>query len=242
MYKAEYDLIEQIENYHFWYRAMEDMVIKLITKSPRRDLKILDAGCGGGGMSEKMGLFGEVTAIDVNPNALAYARQKNIHKVVSANVESLPFNADSFDLVICLDVLYHKKVTNDLKALGEFRRVLKKNGMIILRLPAFEFLRGSHDNVVATRHRYTGAEVKAKMQSAGFKIVKNSYANMILSLPLIIKRNYESYFKKNESHSDSFKLPPLINNLAYFILTSENSLLSFIDLPFGSSVIAIGKK
>ena len=232
-----------MENIHFWYRAMEGLVINLIHKykSPGK-IKILDAGCGTGGMAKKLKKFGNVTAIDINPVALEYAKKKKLDKLIRATVERLPFSGNQFDIIVCLDVLYHQKVKSDFSALKELYRVLKPGGLFILRLPAFEALRGSHDIVVHTRRRYTIKEVGIKMNSSGFKIIKLTYANMFLSVPLFIKRSYESLWQKQTFTSDTALLPDFINKIFYLILTIENKMLNYISFPFGSSVICIGMK
>ena len=242
MQSLEYKRIEKLENIHFWYRAMEEMILYLVKQNVKGRVNILDAGCGTGGLSEKMESFGRVTAIDINPVALKIAREKKIDKLLKASVERLPFQDNSFHLIVSLDVLYHQKVKSDIKALSELYRVLKPGGVLILRLPAFEFLRGAHDIVVQTRHRYTTYEVSKKMQQAGFKIKKLSYVNMLLSIPLFVKRSYERFYKKHSLVSDTILLPELLNKIFYFILKNDNKLLKFINLPFGSSVLSIGLK
>lgn len=243
MQKNEYQKIEEMENRHFWYMAMEEHTLQMIKNRVKREIKILDAGCGSGGFAEKLGRLGPVFAIDINPEAIRHARKKNISKVIKASVTKLPFRDESFDAVVCLDVLYHKKVKNDVLALREIYRVLKNGGLFFLRLPALEILRGSHDIVVETRHRYTVREVRQKLNFAGFNLQKLSYANMFLSLPLLMKRSYERLFsKKTGAKSDSRLIWGLFNSFFYFILKFELGLTKKFDLPFGSSVIAIAKK
>ncbi|KKS98422.1 MAG: methyltransferase type 11 [Candidatus Gottesmanbacteria bacterium GW2011_GWA2_43_14] len=242
MHKSEYKRIEELENKHFWYRAMGEQVIESIASFVRKKKVILDAGCGTGGMSLKLTRFGTVYAVDINETALKFAQKKGLRHVIKASVSELPFQDDYFDLVVCLDVLYHKKVTDDTAALKELYRVLKPKGLLLLRLPALEILRGAHDIVVETRHRYTTGEVGRKMKTSGFTVVGISYANMLLTVPLLIKRSLERIKGKRYFHSDSHPLPLLINEIFYLILNCENQLLKYISLPFGSSVVALGKK
>jgi len=159
--------------------------------------------------------FGKVYAVDINDTALLYAKKKGIKNLYKASVENLPFKNDFFDMVVCSDVLYHKKVTDDEKALKELHRVLKPDGLLFLRLPAFEFLRGAHDIIVQTRHRYTAKEIKEKLVSCGFAINKLTYANMILSIPLFVKRSFERFFNHRLHKSDTTMLPDILNEIFY---------------------------
>lgn len=242
MHISEYKRVEKLEDVHFWYKAMEKYILDFLDNNIKPGAKIFDAGCGTGGLAQKMMKFGEVTAMDINSIALRYTKKKNIYKVLKGTVEEIPFKNNNFDVVVCLDVLYHRKVKDDTRAIREFHRVLKPGGLLIIRLPAFEFLRGYHDIVVETRHRYTTGEIKDKLTQAGFETKKISYANMLLSLPLMIKRSFERMIKQQTFSSDTILLPELINQIFYKYLSFENKLLTVIDFPFGSSVIAIARK
>src|SRR3989338_1345096 len=242
MHFSEYQRIEKWENRHFWYRAMEEQVLELMVKQSSSAGKILDAGCGTGGFSAKLMEFGEVYAVDINPVAIKYAKKKGLPHLSRASIDKLPYPADFFETGLCLDVLYHEQVKDDLKALQELYRVLKPGGLLILRLPAFEALRGAHDVVVRTRHRYTVAEVRLKLSKTGFSIKKISYVNFLLSLLLLVKRSLERRKNSHYFHSDTAPLPPLLNEMFYRILKSENKLLNFLNLPFGSSLLALAVK
>ncbi len=244
MHQSEYHLVNKFENTHFWYRAMNELTINILKKRIKQKVKILDAGCGTGGLSQKLKQFGKVTAIDINNLALQYARKKKLDRVIKASVCSLPFKKNSFDVIISLDVIYHKKVEDDIIALKEMNRVLKPGGIIILRVPAFECLRGGHDIVVETKHRYSLPELKYKLVESGYHIIKISYCNMILSIPLFMKRFIERHIKqKQDILSDTILPPRIINELFYFIFRQENKLLNKrINFPFGSSIICLAKK
>jgi len=243
MQSQEYYRIERMESTHFWYRGMRQLINMYLDKYVHKPSKILDAGCGTGGFAQECGGLGHVFAIDVNKTAIKFARKKNIADVRKASVCKLPFKNNSFDTVLCLDVIYHQDVPDDQEAMHECFRVLKPGGLFILRVPAFEFLRGSHDIVVLTRKRYTKSEVRTLVRSAGFAILYLTYANMLLSIPLFFKRVFERFFSKNHKpHSDSSLLPRGINWLFELILSTENRLLTRVSLPFGSSVVCVCRK
>lgn len=191
MQKNEYKKILEVENKNFWYRAMSNLTLHLLRIYTGSQMRILDAGCGTGSFSSKLRDFGEIWAIDVNPVAINYARKNRGLRITLGSIQNLPFRTGFFDLIVCLDVLYHERVTDDRKALREFYRVLKPNGLIIIRVPALEMLRGAHDKVVQTRHRYEMRELREKVLSAGFEIIRITYVNMILSILLWLKRTWE---------------------------------------------------
>lgn len=241
----EYDLIYKVEGFHWWYRGMTAITKILIRQQvkPNGQVRILDAGCGtGGAMASFLGDFGDVTGIDVSPRALFYCRKRSLQALSQASVTAIPFPAGSFDLVTSFDVLYERSVDNDGHALGEFFRVLSPGGCLLLRLPAYDWLRGQHDQVVHTRQRYTMTQVKHLLSVNGFKVRMASYANMLLFLPAMVKRLGEQFLPPGIAHSDLEMPVGRLNNFLCSILSSEARFISFPGLPFGLSVFALGQK
>jgi len=74
-------------------------------------------------------------------------------------VHDLPFLADSFDVVLSLDVLSHAGV-DDALALREVYRVLRTGGQLILNVAAFDFLKGAHDCAVNVNRRYQQRQLR----------------------------------------------------------------------------------
>lgn len=105
-------------------------------KENHKKLRILDAGCGPGLYSIFFGQKGhKVIGVDLDNKKIETARK--ISEALGINTEfltasilRLPFENESFDIVICSDVIEHIK--EDKKALLELNRVLKGKGILIL--------------------------------------------------------------------------------------------------------------
>lgn len=242
MKKTEYLNIYKLEEKHWWYLGMKKISWNFLKQYlPGKKLKILDAGCGTGGMMKEMKSLGDVWGIDLSPYAIKYCREKDLSQVKLASVEEIPFDDNCFDLVTSFDVLYHQRVKSDTKAFSEFYRVLKPNGLLLLRVPAYNWLWGKHDLIVATRHRYARNELSKKLQKAGFKIKRATYANTILFPWVLFKRTLEKILSDKES-SDVQDTQPIINNFLKQILIFESKILSKFDLPFGLSLYVLAQK
>jgi ubiquinone/menaquinone biosynthesis C-methylase UbiE len=105
--------------------------------SSRADLKglrVLDLGCGMGGLSTALALEGAlVTSMDYNPAYCGITRLRGQRydlslSPVNAAGEALPFANGAFDVVICMDVLEH--VQQPEKMLAEINRVLQPKGLL----------------------------------------------------------------------------------------------------------------
>lgn len=92
-----------------FYRIRIGRILEFIHElhGGRRPLEILDAGCGRGIVSKTLGACGHfITGIDVSETAVAYCRETCAGEFLVGTLEQL--RADTrFDVVICLDVLFH---------------------------------------------------------------------------------------------------------------------------------------
>jgi ubiquinone/menaquinone biosynthesis C-methylase UbiE len=245
MEPQEYSLMFEVEQTHWWYLGMEKITRAILNNwcSTGPNTSILDAGCGtGAGMSTYLADYGNVIGVDVSPLALEYCRKRNLTSLVLASVTGIPFPSGSFDLVTSFDVLYEKAVISDLVALTEFFRLLHPGGLLLLRLPAYDWLRGRHDLTIHTARRYTTSQVTQLLKDSGFQPLRVSYVNTFLFPLALAKRLLEHIFPPAPSSSDLSVNVGMLNGLFKHILASEAFFVSRIGLPFGLSVIALAQK
>lgn len=243
MEKEVYKKMYEREDSFWWHDGMKKIIIMLLDAHFMnfRNNNILDAGCGTGGMLKTLSHYGNVFGVDASDDAVFYSKRRNIGKIIKAEAESLPFDGSFFDLIACFDMLYHNSVKSDIKALEEFKRVLKKGGILLIREPAFDWLRGNIDKIMWTKHRYHKNELVKKLENQGFAVLKISYANFFL-FPLVLPfRLLETLFKKT-SIENLFASNFLLNSILRQFLYLEARLLKFVNFPFGSSVYCLAKK
>lgn len=227
---------------HAWYVATRMLAFNYLKKNLTKNSRILDAGCGTGGTIQFLHNrgFKNIYGIDKSAIALNYCKKRGILNVTKGNINKLPYSSDSFDAVICLDVLYHQGVNPD-KALMEINRVLKKGGTLYIQEPAFNFLRSRHDVAISTRERFTSKHLKKKLEAKGFVCKKITYYNTFLFILMGVKRLMGKY-KKREITSDVQRMPIFINQLLLKILAVESMLIKKTSFPFGLSIITISQK
>jgi SAM-dependent methyltransferase len=109
--------------------------------------RILDMGCGSG---RHVGALYEryratVIGADLNPSDLGSAVERlalhdsfSAHKggswgLLAADITVMPFGNQSFDLVLCSEVLEH--IPNDTAAIKELLRILKPGGQLVVSVP-----------------------------------------------------------------------------------------------------------
>ena len=106
----------------------------------RAGLTVLDCGCGPGSMTLDVADLvhpGQVFALDSSPiqieQALLLQKQRATANVsfVTGSAYALPYADEQFDVVFAHALLYHLR--NPAQALAEFRRVLKRGGIVAIR-------------------------------------------------------------------------------------------------------------
>ena len=243
MEKIAYCEMFENELTHGWYLGTRNLLVSILKKYLPTNAKILDAGCGTGGTIvylKKTG-FSNIFGIDNSKLAISFCRQRKLTNIKSATVNHLPFKDQSFDAVICLDVLYHQGV-NQHKTISEFSRVLKKDGLLYIQEPAYNWLKSKHDKIVSTERRFTKGSLKEILELARFEIIKLSYFNTLLFPGLALKRLADKLLGPNSKTSDITPLPKQLNSLLKQFLFFETTLVKFLYLPFGLSVICLCKK
>jgi len=101
------------------------------------DAKVLHAGCGSGQVDADLHGRLRVTAVDISARALSlYARNNpRASRIEQADIFDLPFEAGTFDGVYNLGVLEHFDRKQIREILGEFHRVLKPRGKLMVFWP-----------------------------------------------------------------------------------------------------------
>jgi SAM-dependent methyltransferase len=203
---------------------------------------ILDIGCGPGTTLQELAGCGAVYGIDVSKAAVDYCYERGLDSVTLGDASALPYRDERFDLVISIDVLEH--VDDDMGALAETYRVCRRGGTLIATVPAFNFLWSRRDEQCHHRRRYSLDEFRSKVSRAGFKIIRATYINMPLFVPLflMVKMGQLSSKKAPSLKMDYALVPPPLNRLLARVVQYEARLLSHTNLPIGTSIACVSVK
>jgi SAM-dependent methyltransferase len=242
----EYEVMYRVEDTHWWYLGMQQITQQLLDRylpdgDPTRSLKILDAGCGTGAVMKYLLPYGEVTGFDFSTEALRFSRQRGLTRLTQASVLDIPFANQQFDVIVSFDVICETGIDVS-AALQELRRILKPGGLMVLRLPAYDWLRGRHDQATHVEHRFTRGEVARLLQCTGLEPVHLSYANTTLFPLVAVKRLSERVLKSSQSGSDLTLDPGPLNRVFRAILSAEAPLIRSAGLPFGLTVVALARR
>lgn len=249
MNAAEYRRMFSVEDRHWWYVALHELVLSRVAAeaTAKGRLQIFDAGCGTGRLAELLTPYGTVSGCDASPLAITFCAERGLRGMEESNLQDVTLPANHFDVITCIDVLYHRGIADDIEILKRLRAALKPGGLLIIHLVADPALYSSHDVAVHTRERYTRPLLQGRLERAGLVTERLSYRLSAL-FPLIatwrrLRRREMAKANRAEEVVSDLALPPaLLNSALLTLMRLENRLLRHLDLPFGSSLLAICRR
>lgn len=240
----EYRKMAEVEDRMWYFRSLHRHVAReLVAQGMAPDAKVLDAGCGTGGLILRAREHLPATrwsGIDFMPLACELARERCGPGVDirEASITALPFGEASFDAVVSADVIC--QVTNPEVAAAEFFRVLRPGGVLFINVPAYMWMWSYHDDTVHTKHRYTRSEVAALLRAAGFAGKQLTHWNALPFPAIWAKRKL---FRTAGDTSDVKDYPAAIDAIFSGAMTIEHAWLRAGGRwAWGTSVLAVARK
>jgi SAM-dependent methyltransferase len=239
---TEFEKHERLEENHWWFEGRRRCIAAVIDAHVRQKegLRILDVGCGTGGMFPMLGRYGRVAGAEFSADARERAKRRFPEVPVSecALPDRLPDGP--FDLICAFDVIEHLDApVESIRALGER---LAPGGQLLVTVPAFQFLWSNHDVVLQHRRRYSRQLLVEHLTRGGFKVTYESYFNTGLFPAVAAARVVGNLLQqKGGGDSDLRPLPGLINGALTRFFGAEGRYLKKSRLPVGVSLIAVAE-
>ncbi|MGE0268552.1 MAG: class I SAM-dependent methyltransferase [Candidatus Omnitrophota bacterium] len=159
-----------------------------------------------------------------------FERQENVRVLKNSILQEellsqIPLQ--SIDTITCVNVLEHIK--EDVKALENMKRLLKKSGRIVLLVPALDCLYGSLDALVGHCRRYDKKTLEDCVTRAGLRTEKQYYMNILGTVSWFISGRVLK----------SRRFNPRICRWLDAGVPAISRLESKLRLPFGQSLVAV---
>ena len=239
------ELTARADETHFWFRGFRLYIAPAIEQiaGGRRDLRLLDCGCGTGyNMRTLLLPYGRPFGFDLVPDGVRRARSVG-RPLVRADIQKIPYRSESFDIATSFDVV--QSVPDDHAALREMARVLKPGGHVVLNMTAMDIMRGDHSDVWGELRRYTPERVRPILAAAGLEPVKISYLfGSLLPMMLAVRTGQRLLRAFREPTGDADLAVPSapINGVLTALVTAEAAVARRVTIPFGSSLMVVARK
>ncbi len=217
-----------MKNNNSWiYRKIEPFLGK----------KILELGSGMGAISKYLvSKNRRVTLTDINKKYATYLERRfigNPHVEVKnidiLNIDTV-FSEEEFDTIVGINILEHIK--HDTETIKRLKRVLIKEGKLVLLVPAHKSLFGKLDGKLNHFRRYSRYELESKLKNESFFIEKIEFMNFLGAVGWFV--NFKLLRRKRMSKL----IVQIFDALIPFIAFIER----FVKFPFGLYILCIARK
>ena len=242
MEAAVYEQEARVEETHWWFVGRRTLFGRELAKlGLGPDTRVLDIGTGTGANLRLMRQIGmeRVIGLDQSEEAIRFCASRGLGTVRQGDIRRLPFEPESFDLVLATDVLEH--VDEDAAAAAEIRRVLAPGGHALVTVPAFASLWGLQDVQSHHKRRYRRPEFRRVLLEAGFEIRTLYYFNYLL-FPAIWGARQAIRILKPRIESENQVNTPLINCVLGSVFALDVLTAPALRPPFGVSILAVCRR
>lgn len=226
----------------FWWLESKAVFVAEMLRATGTDAtnaRLLDLGGGTGDVTAMLRDRGASVVLAEGSEPLArHANDEHDLPTVVGSVESTPLRAGSFDVVTLLDVIEH--LGEPRRALEEARRLLKPGGRVVVNVPAHAWLWSAADEFLGHHRRYSRGLLREQLESAGFEVVRVTHV-FSWAVPPVWLRRRASKRSNLEDQLGVGEDSPIVSRVAKALTATERRVVRRVSLPFGTSVMGVGR-
>ncbi len=181
---SELEIFKYAQNWKkYWFGNLKQFI------ETKNELSILEIGSGIGSNSQLFKLIDNYLYTGIEPDKNLYEASKiyTSKKINFLNKSLEEFSSDKkFDLILVIDVLEH--IDNEMDFLNKIKKIIEKNGVVFLILPAHQFLFSKFDVNVGHFRRYSKKSFIKLVQKTDLQIISIKYLDSIGILPSLIAK------------------------------------------------------
>ncbi len=240
-----FDGLAEREEQSFWYKPRNRLISWAFRRYFPEARNFLELGCGTGIVLKQLAEDNpdlDISGGDIYIEGLPFARERLAGRgeVMQLDGLNMPFD-EQFDVVGAFDIVEH--IENDMAALKELRRVIKPGGGVMIIVPRHMFMWSRVDDLACHKRRYSGRELYAKIENAGFLMTRQmTFGALTLPLQYVSRRWMK---QKGETLDEvlELRLPKAADFVLETMLNLDHiPIHAGVNYPFGASLFAIARK
>lgn len=242
-HEESFEGLARVETGSFWFRVRNAIIIWALRKYFPAFGSLLEVGCGTGfvlsGIAQAFPGT-SITGSEIYTAGLTYAanRMPGV-ELLQMDARKLPYESE-FDVVAAFDVIEH--ILEDELVLQNFHRAVKPGGGCLITVPQHKWLWSPVDEAACHQRRYTAQELHAKIEAAGFTIVRSTSFVTFL-LPMMLASRLAVRGKGDAGGAEELALPPLLDRVLEAVMRFEHLLIRIgVSFPVGGSRLVVCKR
>ncbi len=245
---AHFAHLFSVEQRHAWFRARNELIGEIasgLVTDAGDGYRVLEVGCGTGGVLrtlEQACARGRVIGMDSFAEGLRFARQRTGCSLVVGDANHPPFGRE-FSLVGMFDVLEH--LPDDRGVLARMGEILLPGGALMLTVPADPALWSYFDEASNHQRRYDAADLRDRLESAGFAVEYVTHFMTALTPMLRTYRRIAGLKSRSpeQAVARDLRIVPVVNDVMYRLLVREQRAIRARKvLSGGTSILAIARR
>lgn len=238
--EESFEGLARVEAGNFWFRARNAIVLWALRKYFPHFQSLLEVGCGTGfvlsGITQAFP-HARTAGSEIYTAGLAFAAKRLPGvELLQMDARKLPYEAE-FEVVAAFDVIEH--ILEDELVLQNFHRAIKPGGGCVITVPQHQWLWSPVDEAACHQRRYSARELHAKVEAAGFRIVRST-SFVTLLLPLMLASRLAARRTGQAGDSEALALNPVLDRALEAIMRIEHLVIKFgVSLPIGGSRLVV---
>jgi 2-polyprenyl-3-methyl-5-hydroxy-6-metoxy-1,4-benzoquinol methylase len=226
---------------HWWWRAREAVILDALRAvAPPGGWgrgNVLDIGCGDGLFFDGLAEFGESVQGVESAAALVSDDPARRDRIFIGPFDARYQPGRTFRLIVMLDVLEH--LDDPAGALRHALSLLDADGIFLATVPAFQSIWTTHDDINEHRVRYTKASMRRLAAAAGLRIDRLEYF-FHWTYPVKLAQRAVEVVTRPTPKPAALPTAP-VNAALYALSRAERAIAGRLHLPFGSSLLVVGR-
>ncbi len=230
-----------LEESYWWHVAKRQLATSLLEQFAPPPARVVEGGIGSARNLVEFQRRGyEVAGFDLMDVSVAHAKSRGIENVCVHDLQQpWPLEDGSFDAAVMLDVIEH--VEDPVEVLRHAARVLTKDGVIIVTVPAYPWLFGEWDKRLGHYRRYTRKMLRENAEQAELSVTWMQNWNAFSLPPAVVVRGYQRLFPQDRD-AEFPRVRPWLNQTLLGLAGMERWCMKQANVPFGLSLVGVLSK